>query len=101
MGNANSTALVWFAGYKNQIGFYLSTSGVKYFLEKYGHLKSSKVAIQLPIHWRRHQPLPLDTVAEIVRYVLERIWRKLKRRKNKAMSRRMFCSGGFYKALIK
>jgi len=81
MGNANSTALVWFAGYKNQIGFYLSTSGVKYFLEKYGHLKSSKVAIQLPIHWRRHQPLPLDTVAEIVRVRVGENLEKVKTKK--------------------
>lgn len=56
-------SLVWFAAAKNHIGFYPSTSGVKYFLEKYGHLKSSKGAIQLPMD----QPLPLDMVADIVR----------------------------------
>lgn len=56
-------SLVWFAAAKNHIGFYPSTSGVQYFLEKYGHLKSSKGAIQLPLD----QPLPLDMVADIVR----------------------------------
>ena len=81
MGNANSTALVWFAGYENHIGFYPSNSGVKYFLEKYGHLKSSKGTIQLPIHWRRHQPLPLDTVAEIVRVRVGENLEKVKTKK--------------------
>lgn len=56
-------SLVWFAAAKNHIGFYPSTSGVKFFLEKYGNLKSSKGAIQLPMD----QPLPLDMVADIVR----------------------------------
>ncbi len=63
-------SLVWFAAAKNHIGFYPSTSGVKFFVEKYGNLKSSKGAIQIPMD----KPLPLDMVADIVRVrVLENI----------------------------
>ncbi len=58
-------SLVWFAAAKNHIGFYPSSSGVRYFIEKYGNLKSSKGAIQLPMD----QPLPLDMVADIVRFL--------------------------------
>ncbi|MCC6412550.1 MAG: DUF1801 domain-containing protein [Saprospiraceae bacterium] len=60
-------SLVWFAAAKNHIGFYPSTSGVKFFVEKYGNLKSSKGAIQIPMD----KPLPLDMVADIVRLRVE------------------------------
>lgn len=56
--------LVYFAAYKNHIGFYPTASGIKNFkadLSKYG---SSKGAVRFPID----QSLPLDLISRIVKF---------------------------------
>lgn len=57
-------ALVYFAGYKNHIGFYPAGSGIEIFKTKLSGYKTSKGTVQFPLT----QPLPLDLIAEIVRF---------------------------------
>lgn len=57
-------ALVYFAAYKNHIGFYPGASGVKNFEKEISAYKNSKGAIQFPID----QPLPLELIGKIVEF---------------------------------
>lgn len=59
--------LVYFAAYKNHIGFYPTASGIAAFQDKISIYKSSKGAIQFPID----QPMPLNLIEEIVKHRLE------------------------------
>ena len=56
--------LVYFAGYKNHIGFYPSGSGIVEFQEKLSEYKFSKGAIQFPLD----KPLPVKLITEIVKF---------------------------------
>ncbi len=56
--------LVYFAAYKNHIGFYPSTSGIIAFQKEISGYKNSKGAVQFPID----QPMPLDLIAEMVKF---------------------------------
>ena len=56
--------LVYFAGYKNHIGFYPAPSGIEAFKEALSPYKTSKGAVQFPID----KPLPLSLVSKIVKY---------------------------------
>lgn len=56
--------LVYFAGYKNHIGFYPSGSGILEFQDKLSEYKFSKGAIQFPLD----KPLPVNLIMEIVKY---------------------------------
>lgn len=55
--------LVWYAGYKNHIGFYPKPSGLKAFEKELSGYKSSKGAVQFPID----KPMPLSLVTKIVK----------------------------------
>lgn len=57
-------ALVWFAAYKNHIGFYPTGSGIEAFTSELSGYKTSKGAVQFPIG----KPLPLALVAMIVKF---------------------------------
>ena len=56
--------LVYFAGYKNHIGFYPTASGIKQFQLEIVAYKHSKGAVQFPIK----EPIPADLVARIVAF---------------------------------
>ncbi|MCX6300096.1 MAG: DUF1801 domain-containing protein [Bacteroidetes bacterium] len=56
--------LVYFAGYKNHIGFYPTASGIKQFELEIVAYKHSKGAVQFPIN----EPIPADLVARIVAF---------------------------------
>ncbi|HTR27791.1 MAG TPA: DUF1801 domain-containing protein [Puia sp.] len=56
--------LVHFAAYKNHIGFYPTSSGVREFRNELTRYKVSKGAIQFPID----EKLPLALIAKIVRF---------------------------------
>jgi uncharacterized protein YdhG (YjbR/CyaY superfamily) len=56
--------LVYFAAFKNHIGFYPTASGVEVFKNELSCFKYSKGAIQFPID----EPLPLDLVTRIVKF---------------------------------
>lgn len=69
--------LVYFAAYKNHIGFYPTSSGVKAFQKIIGKYKNSKGAIQFPID----KPLPAKLITQIVKFRLQENLDKSKKRK--------------------
>jgi uncharacterized protein YdhG (YjbR/CyaY superfamily) len=56
--------LVYFAAYKNHIGFYPTASGIISFKKEIGIYKWSKRVIQFPIN----EPIPTDLVTKIVKF---------------------------------
>ncbi len=71
--------LVWFAAFKNHIGFYPKVSAVEAFEEKLVGFKVSKGTIQFPLK----EPIPYDLVAEIVKFRVQENSSKIKQRSNK------------------
>jgi uncharacterized protein YdhG (YjbR/CyaY superfamily) len=59
--------LVYFAAYKNHIGFYPTSSPMKVFAEELLAYKTSKGAIQFPLD----KPIPATLVKKIVKYRME------------------------------
>ena len=58
--------LVFFAVFKNHIGFYPTGSGVEAFKQELSAYKGSKGSVHFPLD----QPIPLDLVTRIVKYRL-------------------------------
>jgi len=56
--------LVYFAAYKNHIGFYPTSSGIAAFQDEFSDYKWSKGAVQFPVD----KPLPLNLISRIVKY---------------------------------
>jgi uncharacterized protein YdhG (YjbR/CyaY superfamily) len=56
--------LVYFGAYKSHIGFYPTPSGTEKFQEELALYKSDKGSIRFPLD----QPIPLDLIAEIVKF---------------------------------
>ncbi len=59
--------LVYFAGYKNHIGFYATPSGHHAFEDKLKHYKQGKGSVQFPLN----EPIPYALIEEIVRFRIE------------------------------
>jgi uncharacterized protein YdhG (YjbR/CyaY superfamily) len=59
--------LVYFAAYKNHIGFYPTSSPMKVFADELLPYKTSKGAIQFPLD----KPIPATLVKKIVKYRME------------------------------
>ncbi len=58
--------IAYYAGYKNHIGFYPLPQCILHFEEQLKPYKTSKGAVQFSLH----QPLPLNLIAEMVRFNL-------------------------------
>ncbi len=56
--------IVYFAGFKNHIGFYPTSSGIDAFKHEFGNYKWSKGAVQFPLD----QSLPADLITRIVEF---------------------------------
>lgn len=56
--------LVYFAAYKNHIGFYPSPSGISAFKKELSVYAGSKGAVQFPLV----KPLPLELISKIVKF---------------------------------
>jgi uncharacterized protein YdhG (YjbR/CyaY superfamily) len=56
--------LVYFAAYKNHIGFYPTASGIKHFESDLSKYESSKGAVRFSID----KPLPLHLITQIVKF---------------------------------
>jgi uncharacterized protein YdhG (YjbR/CyaY superfamily) len=56
--------LVYFAAFKNHIGFYPTSSGIEAFRQELSVYEGSKGAVRFPIG----EPLPKDLISRIVRY---------------------------------
>ncbi|MBU8882438.1 DUF1801 domain-containing protein [Kaistella sp. DKR-2] len=60
----NKKPLVYFAGYKNHIGFYATPNGHEQFAEKLSVYKQGKGSVQFPLD----KEIPYDLIAEIVKF---------------------------------
>jgi uncharacterized protein YdhG (YjbR/CyaY superfamily) len=60
----NGRPLVYFAGFKNHIGFYATPSGHAAFETELGKYKQGKGSVQFPLD----KPLPLELISKIVKY---------------------------------
>jgi len=56
--------LVYFAGFKNHIGFYATPSGHSEFAKELSKYKQGKGSVQFPIN----QPIPFELIALIVEF---------------------------------
>jgi uncharacterized protein YdhG (YjbR/CyaY superfamily) len=56
--------LVWFAAFKNHIGFYPRTSAIAAFKKELSHYKGAKGSVQFPFD----KPLPLHLISRIVKF---------------------------------
>jgi uncharacterized protein YdhG (YjbR/CyaY superfamily) len=56
--------LVWFAAFKNHIGFYPGAGAIKTFKKELSAYKAAKGSVQFPFD----QPLPLALVGRIVKF---------------------------------
>ena len=56
--------LVWFAGFKNHIGFYPGAQGIAQFKKELAGYKSAKGSVQFP----HNEPLPLALITRIVKH---------------------------------
>ena len=72
--------LVYFAAFKNHIGFYPTSSGIERFKNELAIYKSGKGSVQFPID----NPLPLSLITKIVRFrAEENLARDMQKRKAK------------------
>jgi len=60
----NGKHLVHFAAYKNHVGFYPTSSGIKAFKKELSPYKTSKGTVQFPLN----KPIPFDLVRKIVKF---------------------------------
>ncbi len=60
----NKRPLVYFAGFKNHIGFYATPTGHSEFVKELSKYKQGRGSVQFPID----EPLPLDLVARITKF---------------------------------
>jgi len=65
--NLNGKPLVYFAAYKNHIGFYATPTGHAQFAEKLSKYKQGKGSVQFPLG----EPMPLELIAQIVKFRAE------------------------------
>ena len=79
-----NSVLVYFAAYKNHIGFYPTASGIAAFTGELAGYKHSKGAIQFPVD----QPLPLALITRIVafRVAMDKV-KKTNKQKKGALSK--------------
>ena len=56
--------LVWFAAFKNHIGFYPKTSAIEAFKDDLSNCEVSKGTVRFPLD----KPIPFDLVKKIVKY---------------------------------
>jgi uncharacterized protein YdhG (YjbR/CyaY superfamily) len=56
--------LVYFAAYKNHIGFYATPTGQQQFADKLAKYKQGKGSVQFPLA----EPMPFELIAEIVQF---------------------------------
>ena len=63
----NGKPLVYFAGFKNHIGFYATPTGHAQFEKELSKYKQGKGSVQFPLD----KPIPLTLIARIVKFRVE------------------------------
>ncbi len=71
--------LVYFAAYKNHIGFYPTASGIRVFKDEISGYKNSKGAVQFPID----KPLPIQLISKMVKFRVKENLEKEQAKKKK------------------
>jgi uncharacterized protein YdhG (YjbR/CyaY superfamily) len=71
----NGKPLVYFAAFKNHIGFYATPSGNAAFEKELSKYKQGKGSVQFPID----KPLPLTLIVKIVKYKVKLLTVKVKK----------------------
>jgi uncharacterized protein YdhG (YjbR/CyaY superfamily) len=71
--------LVYFAAYKNHIGFYPTASGIRVFKNEISEYKNSKGAVQFPID----KPLPIVLISKMVKFRVKENLEKEQAKKTK------------------
>jgi len=66
--------LVYFAGYKNHIGFYPTSLGISAFKEQIAGYQNSKGAVQFPLD----EPLPRALITEMVKFRVDEYLKRSK-----------------------
>ena len=74
-------ALVYFAGYKNHIGFYPGAAGIAGFKKDIAKYKNPKGSVQFPLD----EPLPVALITKIVKF---RVQENLKKERLKKLSKK-------------
>ena len=69
--------LVYFAAYKDHVGFYPTSSGIEYFKEELAGFQISKGTIRFPLG----KPLPLDLICHMVDFRVRENMEKLRIKK--------------------
>ncbi|HEX9656741.1 MAG TPA: DUF1801 domain-containing protein [Bacteroidota bacterium] len=75
--------LVWFAAYKNHIGFYPGAAGIAAFKKELSTYKGAKGSVQFP----NDQSLPLDLISNIVKFRMKENLRRTDAKKRKPKSK--------------
>ena len=70
--------LVYFAAFKNHVGFYPTPKAIEAFKERLSVYNTSKGAIQFPLD----REIPLDLIAQITKFRVEQESERLKKEKN-------------------
>jgi uncharacterized protein YdhG (YjbR/CyaY superfamily) len=65
----NNANLVYFAGYKNHVGFYPAPTGNALFTKEFVGYKTGKGSIQFPLD----RPMPLELITKIVKFRMKEI----------------------------
>lgn len=71
--------LVYFAGYKNHVGFYATPTGHEAFKKELSKYKEGKGSVQFPLD----QPIPLKLIEKIVKFRVKENRNKTKVKKSK------------------
>jgi uncharacterized protein YdhG (YjbR/CyaY superfamily) len=72
--NLNKSYLVYFAAFKNHIGFYPAPIGIDSFKKDLSLYKTGKGSVQFPLD----KPMPLDLIIRIVKSRIEEIEKRAK-----------------------
>jgi uncharacterized protein YdhG (YjbR/CyaY superfamily) len=78
----NKKPLVYFAAFKNHIGFYATPSGHSEFIEELSKYKQGKGSVQLPLN----QSIPYELIERIVKF---KVAENEKKQKNIARPKKM------------
>ncbi len=63
----NKKPLIYFAGYKNHIGFYATPAGNNKFKSELSKYKQGKGSVQFPLN----EEIPLDLIFQIIKFKVE------------------------------
>ena len=72
--NVHDHYLVYFAAYKNHIGFYPAPVNNEAFQKDFAIYKTGKGSVQFPLN----KPMPMDLILKIIRFQLQENLRKSK-----------------------